>query len=247
MKLVVPKTKLILPTAVALVIIGVGTYVQGVLSDRWDKRRTEKLVGFTDRLAEVPMTIGDWDGTDQPFDEDQFKASNCDGQISREYRNHRNQKVVSVYLVSGTGRHVTIHTPDWCYRGAGYEMENSEHIGYSIPVEALDPDPEFRTATFAKPDELTGTSDRLRIFWTFTDDGNWQSPPSPKPAFGAREAMFKLYLITTAARRHESPEDSPALDFAEEFFPVINEILFREKESVEGDESLAPQADQSAA
>ena len=234
--------KLVLPVAVALVIIGIGTYVQGVLSERWEKNRTEKLVGFTSRLSEVPLTIGDWEGIDQPTDEEQFERSHCDGQVSREYRNLRNGDVVSVYLVSGTGRHVTIHTPDWCYRGAGYDME-SPHIGYAIPVEEIDPDPEFRTTTFNKPDELTGTSDRLRIFWTFTDDGAWQSPASPKPAFGARDAMYKMYFITTAAQHRESPEDSPTLEFAEEFIPVVNKVLFGEKESVEGETSADLTAD----
>ena len=74
--------KLVLPFTAALIIIGIGSYVEGVLSERWHKERSEKLAEFTSRLPDVPLTIGDWEGTDQPTDEDQFAASNCDGQVS---------------------------------------------------------------------------------------------------------------------------------------------------------------------
>jgi hypothetical protein len=223
--------KAILPVSVALVILGIGTYVQGVWSERWERRRTEKLVGFTARLEDVPKQIDDWVGEDQSYNEEEFKRSKCDGQVSRDYTNQRTGEVVSVYLVSGTGRHVTIHTPDWCYAGAGYAMEEDHAIGYTMPVEDVDPDPAFQTATFGKPDELTGTSARLRIFWAFSDDGHWQGPSDPKGAFGHRDAMYKLYFITTAAQHGESPEDSPALDFAEVFFPTVNDALFGQPET----------------
>lgn len=216
--------KTILPVAVALVVVGIGTYVQGVFSERWGKHRSEKLAEFTQRLSDIPLVIGDWEGTDQEVDQAQFVRSGCDGQVSRDYRNRRNGDVVSLYLVSGTGRHVTIHTPDWCYQGAGYDMDKTP-IAYTMPVEGVDPNPEFRTATFTKHD-VTGNTDRLRIFWSFTDDGRWLGPASPKPKFGARDAMYKVYLITHAALRRESPEDSPSLDFAKDFFPLANKVLF---------------------
>jgi hypothetical protein len=216
--------KAIPPVVIALVIVLLGTIVQGIYSERWGRNRSDKLKEFSSRLLEVPLTIGDWEGTDKEANEEEFAKSNCDAHVSREYRNRRNGDVVSVYLVSGSGRHVTIHTPDWCYRGAGYDMDRTP-IAYTIPVEELENDPNFRTATFTKHD-VVGAPDRLRIFWAFTDNGDWQGPSSPKPVFGARDAMFKVYFITQAPLRNESPEESPTLDFAKEFFPEVNKTLF---------------------
>jgi hypothetical protein len=216
--------KAIVPLAVALVVVSIGTFLQGIYSERWGRSRSDQLAEFTARLSEVPMIVGDWVGDDEEVDEEQFARSNCDGHVSREYVNSRNGKKVSVYLVSGSGRHVTIHTPDWCYRGAGYEMD-AQPNPYTIPVEGLETDPEFRTTTFTKH-EVAGAPDRLRIFWTFTDDGVWQGPSSPKPVFGARDAMFKAYFITKAPLRNEAPEDSPTCDFVKEFMPVLNKVLF---------------------
>lgn len=225
------------PVAVALVVVGIGTYYQGVFSERWGKVRTEELAEFSERLKQVPTVIGDWEGTDQFVKKEEFAASNCDSYVSREYRNRRNGEKVSVFLVSGTGRHVTIHTPDWCYRAAGYEMDK-DAIPYEIDVKKLDVSPEFRTATFTKH-EVTGT-DRLRIFWSFSGDGTWKGPKRPKPMYGVRPAMFKMYLITKAVLRRESPEDSASIDFAKEFIPVINEILFANGPT---DDSVATVAD----
>lgn len=231
---------IILPVVAALIVVATGTYLQGVWSERWWRHRSERLKEFTSRLADVPMVIGDWEGVDQPVDEEQFKRSNCDGQVSRKYTNDRGDSV-SVFLVSGTGRHVTIHTPDWCYRGAGYEMDKNPHP-YKIDVDGMDPSPEFSTTTFTKHD-ATGASDRLRIFWSFTEDGRWQGPAAPKPMFGSRDALYKVYLITDAKDRRESPEDSPTIEFAKEFFPVVNELLFRapdkEAEPAEAGEAVA--------
>jgi hypothetical protein len=98
-------------------------------------------------------------------------------------------------------------------------------IAYSIPVDELEKDPEFQTTTFTKHD-ASGTTDRLRIFWSYTDDGVWRGPRSPKPVFGRKDALYKVYFISKAALRQESVEDSPSLDFARDFFPAVNNILF---------------------
>ena len=50
--------------------------------------------------------------------------------MSRTYRN-RDGQIVNVYLVTGSARHVTIHTPDWCYVGAGYDIIGGEPQQYT--------------------------------------------------------------------------------------------------------------------
>jgi hypothetical protein len=212
-----------LPVAIGLVVIGTGTYLQGIWSERWGKYHTEELAQFTQRLSQVPTVIGDWEGRDQTVNAEEFAASHCDGCVSRDYTSRRSGATVSVFLVSGTGRHVTIHTPDWCYRGAGYEIDATPNP-YAIDVNGIEPRPEFRTATFTKQ-EATGT-DRLRIFWSFSHDGVWEGPARPKPKYGRLPALYKVYFITKAAMRRETAEDSPTVEFAKEFFPAVNKILF---------------------
>ncbi len=211
--------------AVALVVIAAGAVLQGRISDRWTKTTSEKLERFTQRLDAVPTEIGDWIGVDTEVDQEQFAASNCAGCVSRTYQDRRTGQEVSVYLVSGTARHVTIHTPDWCYQGAGYEMRD-QPISYN--VQCGDREAEFRVARFVK-EETTNVS-RLRILWSYTDDGNWQGPKWPKPAFAGRPALYKVYLIRSLGEDVPKLSEDPAVEFAKQFIPIVNAALFSQSD-----------------
>ena len=215
--------KLVLPTMVAVIVVAAGTYYQGQLSERWSLQNSEELDSFTARLDGIPERIGGWVSTDEPIDQEQFKASRCTGCVSRRYRNERNDDMVSVYLVSGTGRNVTIHSPDQCYVAAGYLMDNNKRQ-FTIDIESSDQHPEFLTSLFTKETKMG--AERLRIFWTYSSDGAWKGPKDPKRMFGVEPAMYKIYFITPAVKGKTRPNDSPTIEFAQRFFPVANEVLF---------------------
>ncbi len=219
------------PFAVVLVVLAVGTLIEGKYSDRWGRADSEKLNQFTERLELVPVKIGEWEGTDETINEEEFKASNCDGCISRTYQNREGQRI-NVYLVSGSARHVTIHTPDWCYVGAGYEMMDDAKAYTIDKVPDLDPQPEFRTTVFQKEDPLR--THRIRIFWSFSDDGKWRGPAMPKPTFAGRSALYKVYLITDLDQVNDEIERNPTLEFVRQFFPVLNRVLFEQEASTAG-------------
>jgi hypothetical protein len=215
-----------LPFAVVLLVLAAGTLIEGKLSDRWGRKSSEKLVAFTERLAQVPKQFGDWTGVDDPIDEEEFKASNCTDYVSRTYTNKDGQRV-NMYLVSGSARHVTIHTPDWCYVGAGYVMED-EPQQYTIDnVPGMAEPPEVLTTRFFKEETLS--THNIRIFWSFSDDGVWHGPRMPKPSFAGRPAMYKIYLITelNGTTVPITIEGNPTLQFCREFLPLLNSVLFK--------------------
>ena len=211
-----------------LIILGIGTFIEGKLSDRWGRDRSDKLAAFTERLNEVPKQFGDWVGVDDEINMEEFKASNCEGCVSRTYTNREGQQV-NMYLVSGTARHVTIHTPDWCYVGAGFTKEDDPQQYTITEVDDVQTPPEFLKATFRKEDPL-GTS-RQRIFWTFSDDGQWRGPRMPKPTFAGRSALYKMYLITDLSNGLSSNDiDGPQIGFVRDFMPILNGILFEDSD-----------------
>ena len=218
--------KYAIPLIIVAVILAAGTYVEGNKSDRWGDAKSEKLDRFTELVTTVPIQIGDWVGRDDEINQEEFEASNCTACISRTYTNTEGQSV-NVYLVSGTGRHVTIHTPDWCYVGAGYDKVEDPHQ-YKIQMGAADSDndPEFLTTVFRKEDPLS--KQEIRIFWSFADNKNWAGPKQPKAVFGGRPAMYKVYLITDANDVGWAIESNPTINFVKEFMPIVNDILFQE-------------------
>lgn len=211
-------------TAVVVVISAV---YQGFITDRWANDVTERLNVFTERLEKtpgIPKEIGSWVATDTESDEAQFRASGCHGKISRIYENTITGDRISVYFVSGKAYHVTIHTPDWCYVAAGYEMENDPR-NYEIQDVPGMPAPEMLTAKFKKvtPTETT----QLRILWSYTEDGKWTAPGSAKYAFVGKPALYKVYFIRSIEGVAPTGlEQDPIVEFAREFLPVANAALF---------------------
>jgi len=100
----------------------------------------------------------------------------------------------------------------------------------------------FVTSTFVK--ETDYGPDRLRIFWTFADaKDDWQGPvQSAQMAFGGKDAVYKIYLMCGFGEGEEAPDASPAVEFAKEFMPVVNEKLFSAKfQEPEETEDTAPE------
>ena len=216
------KNQLIFLAIVVLVTVG-GAYRQGILTDRWSNEVSERLQTFTNHLDGVPKQIGNWVSEDTPVNEDQWKASNCHGRISRVYQNTATGDVVNVFLVSGKGYHVTIHSPDWCYVAAGYEMDKDPDT-FSFDVPSV-PAPEFLNAMFKR---VTPTETRqIRILWGYSDDGKWTSPKLAKYSFASKPALYKVYLISEI-RDGVVPNltEDPTVNFAREFLPTVNNILF---------------------
>ena len=56
--------KISIQLILAVVVLAVGTFVEGKLSDRWGAAQSDKLETFATQLAKVPMQIGDWVGRD---------------------------------------------------------------------------------------------------------------------------------------------------------------------------------------
>lgn len=214
------------PMAVVIsIILGAGTYLHGIASDRWEPQDSELLGTFTECIPNLPSTIGGWEGTDDKIADKEFDLTNCTAYVSRRYVNKGTGQIVSVYAVSGSARHITIHSPDWCYQGAGYKMDKDPEQTTIDCGNGLNP--EFLTAVFRKPDPSgSGQQQALRIFWTYSDDGDWKGPAWAKAFFAGRTALYKIYLIAPANPNDTEIASSSAVPFAKDAFAVFNQALF---------------------
>lgn len=216
----------VLPFVVVLGLIAATTIQQGIDSDRWEVDHSEKLQQFAARLENVPTTIGQWESMgDDELDPEEWKRTNCLGYISRQYRNPDGE-VVSMFLVAGSGRHATIHTPDQCYPGAGYEME-SRPQPIDVALDGSDSSAEFAYAAFQRED--SSQRENLLVLWTYSDNGQWEGPITwkAKSEFGTRPALFKVYLVTQIKEGEgRTPLQSASAKFARDLMPALNAALF---------------------
>lgn len=244
------KNQLIFVALAVLVTLG-ATIKQGVMSDRWAQELNDQLLVFSSHLDQVfdpdtkqfvdasapavPRSFGKWFSQDVSIPLDQFEASGCHGVVSRVYKHAETGEEVTIFLVSGKAYHVTIHTPDWCYVAAGYEMEKSPS-NYSFEL-SNGKRPDVLNAMFKKQEPTRTT--RLRILWTYSDDGNWVAPKLAKHSFAGKPAMYKIYFITNANGEVPKMGDDPTVKFAKEFLPLVEPILFEAAPAPAADELAA--------
>lgn len=217
---------------VAAGIILAGAIVEGYWSLRWGPRTEWLLEPLAQAVKDTPRVAGDWiaDQASEP-DPRVLEISGAHALFQATYREETQGDHVTVYLISGWSRDVSVHTPDACYPGAGFVMETSPQpftLTYGANFDANEESApglrqaDLTTAVFTKT-EPTGVT-RLRVFWTWNDGRSWQSPRFPRWTFGGRRPLVKLYLVA------ESPpglptHESAALRLATVLLPILDRQL----------------------
>ncbi len=204
-----------LPIGAAVLLMGVSCYYQGKWSERWGE--FPELAIFAEQLKEIPMSVGEWQGEDEPqTDERILRLSGAAGQMDRTYRNAAGEEV-RVMLMCARFRDVFYHTPERCYPAAGFEMQ-------SQPQREVIDDAQFFTTTFLKS-EPTGTHSE-RGYWTWSADGEWLAPANEKLTFAGERALYKLYVFgAVPTGKNARPDHDYLSEFIRVFMPAVETAL----------------------
>jgi hypothetical protein len=216
--------KLVLPVALAAILIALHAIPQGIWSRRWGQRDvTEEQKAFAARLENIPTSFGDWDSVAMKVSDRELEASGSIGSFSRRFQNRISpEKIVQVFIVCGNSYDVTMHTPDQCYVLSGFE-ETETPQPYVVPGKVAS---EFTTNRFRRSSTLDGPQ-HLRIFWSFSSDGEWVAPSTPKFSLMSAPALYKIYAITEVVGDNGTRAgESPAVPFLQEFMPLLSSALF---------------------
>lgn len=207
---------------VALVVLLAGGIAHGLYAERWSE--SPALLAAAARVLDVPQVIGDWEARDLPEDAESFEQTGAVSHWTRAYTHRRSKAVVTVTLMCGRARRMAVHTPEVCYRGAGYEMADAatRHTVRNELGEALG---ELWTAEFTRP----GGSG-LRLYWAWNARGPWEAPDSPRWNFRGEPLLYKLYV----ASDHTTPggAGNPTGAFLRELLPALDHALFPASASV---------------
>ena len=196
--------------------------VYGLETDRW--RPSRELEAAVARLAAVPAEVGDWKGTDVPYEAEDFARAGIQGAIFRRYQNARTGAAVTVLLVCGRGGPISVHTPDVCYAGAGYRAEGAQERK-TLEVGPNGQAAEFATLQFRKPDAVVPT--KLEIYWAWSRGGPFESPAEARFRYGRAKALYKIYVVREFAPNSRTAKDNPCEDFISRALPEIQAALSR--------------------
>jgi hypothetical protein len=199
-------------------VLGGDLYLHGRWTNRW--RPTRELEERVRRLERLPRDVTEWRGQDLPLSEREVQLAEIAGYVCRRYEN-RTGASVTVLLLCGRGGPMAVHTPDVCYRGAGYQPVGAPA---RTAVAGVGGEDRFWSLKFTKAGPL-GTA-RLRVYWAWTAQGAWQAPGSARSAFAGQPAVYKLYLMREMTSSNEQLEDELCQDFLRVLLPRLDEALF---------------------
>jgi hypothetical protein len=205
------------PLLIGLATVAGVAVVQGVWTQRW--RTSAELEAAAERLSRAPGDLGTWKAEPSELDADSLAEAGARGAWLRRYTDSRTGASVQIILLCGKPGKMSVHRPEHCYRGAGYDML-AEPMRYEIPAE---PPADCWTTKFRK-EESTGDV-ALRIYWTWFGDGAWRAPDSPRLAFAHLPALYKLYAIRELPARPERLEQDPTLDLLQRLLPALADAL----------------------
>ncbi|WP_406695894.1 exosortase-associated EpsI family protein [Singulisphaera sp. Ch08] len=211
----------LLPTTLALALVISAGIVHGRWTQRWAVSHT--IEDAAARLRRLPMTLGDWQGMPMELDRKQVELAEIAGYVVRRYEDRVNKDVVTILLVCGSPGPISVHTPDICYAGAGFELIGAPEL-FTGPTHPSGPPALFRNALFGKTNATVPTY--LRILWSWSASGPWVVPENPRLAFASSQVLYKLYLVRQPTSTDERIEDDPSPRFLGLLLPELEQILF---------------------
>jgi hypothetical protein len=201
-------------TVIAVLTLTLLTGVaHGVVTARWSGGRDGTLV-----MPEVPAIMGDWVGSEDNTDIDDPNLKN----LTRRYTHSKTGRSFLMSLTVGHPGLTAVHTPEYCYRGSGYDqagpVERRSAATKNGPPAAL------LTTQFEKK-SAAGT-EQLRVFWTWSDGRGWEAPAWPRFHYLRRASLFKLYVVA-GGLADVAPGRDPALDdFLATLLGTLHQSLF---------------------
>src|SRR5262245_33340461 len=192
--------------------------LNGIRTDRW----SASADGFdlSACLDAIPTTIGDWQGVPEPIENDD-RHSQLRKHVSYRYRNALTGEKVSLLLVCGRPGPVSVHTPDVCYGGAGFQaigqqfrkdisIDNSRHVA----VAAM----RFKSPATAGPSQL-------EVCWAWNGGNGWEAPDSPRWALAHHRILYKLYVVRDVSGNAIDDGRDPTVAFMRIMLPRLERSL----------------------
>jgi hypothetical protein len=203
--------QLLLLVSGSLVLILAGV-VHGVRTDRWTGQ--EDLAEAAARLEKLPLAIGDWQGA--ALDVKKEGKTGLAGTVTRRYIQRATGKEVTIFLGCGRSGPASVHTPEVCYAGSGFEVDRPR----VFPV----PEGEFWTSRMLK--QKSDQRTQLRLFWAWSESGTWRAPDNPRLAFAGAPVLYKLYVQRELTNADDPLESDPCVDFLHSLLPALQTTLF---------------------
>jgi hypothetical protein len=201
-----------IPVVIASIAVIACGVVHGFWTDRWASAAEPIKAGKL--VAELPLTIGDWDG--QPIESKSSQGDEVTGWLQRRYTNRKTGEAVTMAIVCGRPGPISIHTPDVCYGASGFTVGRPRRA--NVPGDKG----QFWTADAMKG-SATGET-KLRIYWGWNDGSGWLAVDDARQTYPRSPVLYKLYVIRELSNSTKD-ENEPSLRFVQSLVPVFDKTV----------------------
>lgn len=206
-----------------VVLVGLGL-VHGAISHRWTASVDARDLGR--RLDKLPREFANWSGSDEEIDPTVLRNAEISHYVYRKYEDDRSGATVALLAVVGDPGPISIHTPEVCFRGMGYEAPRAvRRKQIDVDEASATQAAAFFTADFQRKriDAVT-----TRAYWSWNSGQGWSAPKNPRIHFAGSGALCKLYVVSEAPPRGDEEEEDVALSFIRDVIPQLDQALFEE-------------------
>jgi hypothetical protein len=209
-------------TAVS-VLLGTGVLYRCLAQD------SDQLTDAVARLPLVPMKVGAWQGQDvarEEADERNFERAGAKSYWMRTYVHEPSNTSVLAILMCGRAGRMAVHTPDVCYRGAGYGLlDEPEERTFKNEQGAM-----LGRFWFGEFTKTARISSSLHLYWAWNAGEGWEAPAAPRWHFLGKPYLYKLYISHDPGNSPRLPTmTDPAADFLRQLVPELNKALFENR------------------
>jgi hypothetical protein len=205
----------------ALAVVVLGGLVQGRWTGRWSQSTV--LSAAVSRLDRLPENVGDWQSRPLTLDRKQIEIGEIAGHALRVYTNRKSRHEVRVLVVCGRPGPISVHTPDVCFKGAGFEAMGAPAVERLVPSDSAKPS-SFQTMLFRKGS--AGTISTLQVYWAWNARGSWEAPENPRLQFAPHRFLYKLYVVREVPASEPRAEDPICQELLRQLTPQLEAVLF---------------------
>jgi hypothetical protein len=185
----------------------------GVVTSRWTGGRNA-----IEAIPPIPERVGDWVASDDQTDTDDPGLIH----FTRRYTHARTGRSVLMSLTVGHPGLTAVHTPEYCYRGSGYDVAGAIE---RRPAEVKGGPPAvFWTTQFEK--KTAAGAEQLRIFWAWSAGDGWAAPTHPRLHYLGKPSLYKLYVVAAGQADVSPGKDAVLDDFLATLLGALNQSLF---------------------
>lgn len=213
-------TRWIFAASASIALIAAGV-VHGVLTDRWTANVATRAAA--ERLATIPLRIGDWEGEELEVKPGQNGAGVA-GCIQRRYHNRKLGVTVVLALLNGRPGPVATHTPEVCYGANGYQVEARKPIHLDVNEVSA----QFWTSDAVRTKVTEET--KIRIYWAWNGGQGWVASADARNEFPRfrHPVLHKLYVIRDLNDANAAllGKEEPCEAFLDVLLPELERDLF---------------------